>query len=52
MQIYTVVEATSDVGKRVAQQLEDMGHSVRKVSRSLGTSIDMEQFGKSKKGEL
>jgi uncharacterized protein YbjT (DUF2867 family) len=40
MKIYTVVGATSDVGKRVAQQLEDMGHRVRKVSRSTGVSID------------
>lgn len=40
MKTYTVVGATSDVGKRVTQQLEDMGHTVRKVSRSRGISID------------
>jgi len=42
MKIYTVIGATSDVGKIVAQQLEDRGHTVRKVSRSLGVSIDDE----------
>src|SRR5207302_9477028 len=40
MKTYTVVGATSDVGRRVTQQLEDMGHTVRKVSRSRGISID------------
>src|SRR5690348_7973612 len=43
MRIYTVVGATSDVGKDVAQRLENMGYSVRKVSRSLGISIDDEE---------
>ncbi|GHO63715.1 nucleotide-diphosphate-sugar epimerase [Ktedonobacter sp. SOSP1-52] len=43
MQTYTVVGATSDVGNIVAQQLENMGHEVRKVSRSLGFSIDDEE---------
>ncbi|EFH81003.1 NmrA family NAD(P)-binding protein [Ktedonobacter racemifer] len=40
MKTYTVVGAMSDVGKKVTQQLEDMGHTVRKVSRSVGISID------------
>jgi uncharacterized protein YbjT (DUF2867 family) len=43
MKIYAVVGATSDIGKVVVHQLEDMGHSVRKVSRPLGISIDDEE---------
>src|SRR5579859_2838215 len=43
MPIYTIVGATSDVGKRVSRTLEDMGHHVRKVSRSFGISIDDEE---------
>ena len=43
MPIYTIVGATSDVGKRVSRTLEDTGHHVRKVSRSFGISIDDEE---------
>jgi uncharacterized protein YbjT (DUF2867 family) len=38
--IFTVVGSTSDIGKAVAGRLSALGHTVRKVSRTEGVSID------------
>jgi uncharacterized protein YbjT (DUF2867 family) len=39
-QIFTVVGATSDSGRVVAQRLREAGHTVRPVSRQHGVSLD------------
>ena len=39
-QIFTVVGATSDTGRVVAEQLRAAGHTVRPVSRQHGVSLD------------
>ena len=41
MKTFTIVGSTSDIGKVVVEQLEDMGH--RRVSRASGISIDNEK---------
>lgn len=38
--IYAVTGASSDVGRVICERLESQGHTVRKISRSEGVSID------------